>query len=127
MKKSNFIYTIALASLLGGSMISCDKQLSEPPANARVDGTAVTDEKTARIVLNGVYTRFANVTGDNITLWTVNNVSGGMLAGTLGYGFGVVQDENNDNANAGYPGQLWGTMYGIISAANGLIKGVEAT
>lgn len=127
MKKLNLIYTIAVVSLLSGSLSSCDKQLSEPPANARVDGTAVTDEKTARIVLNGVYSSFANVSSDNVTEWTTNNVGGGMLAGTLGYGFGQLQDERNDNVNAGYPGMQWGNMYKIIMAANGLIKGVEET
>lgn len=127
MKKTYFTYIIAMASLLSAGFVSCDKQLSEPPANARVDGTAVTDEKTAQIVLNGVYARFANVTDNNITDWTANNVSGGMLAGTLGYGFGQMQDEKNDNINAGYPSALWGRMYGVISAANGLIKGVEET
>lgn len=105
---------------------SCDKQLSEPPANARVEGTAITDQKTAQTALNGVYYRFANVTGDNITMWREHHIPGGMLSGLLGYGFGAVADERNDNVNAGYVSGIWGQSYLLVNAANGVIDGVNS-
>ncbi|MCK7555650.1 RagB/SusD family nutrient uptake outer membrane protein [Chitinophaga sedimenti] len=106
-------------------LCACDKQLSEPPANARVEGTAITDQKTANTALNGVYYRFANVTVNNITLWSAHHLPGGMLTGMLGYGLGSVADERNDNVNAGYPAQAWGESYLLLNAANGLIDAVN--
>jgi hypothetical protein len=122
--KRVLIYVLLLASC--GLFASCDKQLSEPPANARVEGTAITDQKTAQTALNGVYYRFANVTGDNITLWREHHIPGGMLSGLLGYGFGPVADERNDNVNAGYVTGIWGQSYLLINAANGVIDGVNS-
>jgi hypothetical protein len=107
-------------------LAACDKQLSAPPANARVSGTAITDQKTAQTNLNGVYYRFANVTSDNITLWREHHLPGAMLSGWLGYGLGAVADENNDNVNAGYVPIIWTESYQLITAANGVIDGVNA-
>lgn len=105
---------------------SCNKKLDALPKNAKVDATAVIDQKSAQIALNGAYYRLANVTSDNITLWTTHQVFPGMLAGTLGYAFGSVPDELNDNVNAGYAPQVWTQNYLIINAANGVIGGVNA-
>jgi starch-binding outer membrane protein, SusD/RagB family len=126
MKNINKLYISCLALSLGLTITSCEKQLSMPPANARVEGTAITDEKTAQIVLNGVYAQFANVTSNNITSWDLNNTSGGYLSGTLGYGAGSVQDESNDNVQAGSTPGLWAYAYRVVNAANGLIEGIES-
>lgn len=121
--KRSLLYILFLLLVSGQS--SCDKQLSEPPANARVEGTAITDQKTAQIALNGVYFQFANVNVDNVTDWTNHQVPGGLLTGWISYGYGQVNEEFNDNANASYHNAVWNESYKIISAANGLIQGIE--
>ncbi|SKB58716.1 SusD family protein [Sphingobacterium nematocida] len=128
MKNSfKYIYINTVLLLILG-LSSCDKQLSEMPANARVEGTAITDEKTAQIALNGVYYQFANMDAtNNVTKWDYHNVSGGMLAGTIGYAAGVLEDELNNNVQAGYPSFFWAYCYRVINAANGLIEGIEST
>lgn len=115
---------ILLAAFFG-TLVSCDKQLSEPPANARVDGTAITDQKSAQTVLNGAYYRFANVDNNNVTNWTSNQVAGGMYNGLLAYGFGQVPDEKNENANAGYAPMIWTQAYLLVTATNAVIDGVS--
>ena len=114
-----------LLVFLVAAQLSCDKQLSAPPANARVEGTAITDQKTAQIALNGAYYRFANVTEDNITYWRTHEVVGGMLSGMLGYGFGPLPDELNDAGNGGSLGTLaWDENYLLLNAANGVMQGI---
>jgi len=117
---SNYIFLIFLLAVES----SCDKQLSKPPANARVEGTAITDQKTAQIALNGVYYRFANVTSDNITNWTSHQVPCSMSSGMLGYGFGSFPEESNNLVN-GYGSIIWSESYLMLNAANGVIQGIE--
>jgi hypothetical protein len=107
------------------ALTSCEKELSEPPANARVEGTAITDQRSAQVALNGVYYRFANVTSENITYWRSHHIPGGLLSGMLGYGFGAGADEENNNASSGYTGGIWSENYLMINAANGVIEGVN--
>ncbi len=121
--KNSHIYLIAIFCTL--ALSACDKQLSEPPANAKVDATAITDQKSAQVALNGAYYRFANVNADNVTDWVDQNVSGGMLAGTIGYGLGPADDESNLNATASYLPSIWSTAYKLINTANGVIAGVN--
>jgi hypothetical protein len=109
-----------------GILVSCDKQLSEPPANARVDGTAITDQKSAQTVLNGAYYRFANVSDNNVTDWSNHQIAGAMYSGMLAYGFGSVADERNENVNAGYVIPIWTNSYQLINAANGVIDGISS-
>lgn len=118
------IYAIAVFCTIAFS--ACDKQLSEPPANAKVDGTVIIDQKSAQVALNGVYYRFANVNSDNITNWIDQNVSGGMLAGTLTYAYGEGYGEQvNNNANPQYVNKLWSPAYQVVNAANGVLEGIE--
>ncbi len=117
------IYILSIAFCMIFS--SCDKQLSEPPANARVEGTAITDQKSAITALNGVYYRFANVTADNVTYWQNHQVPGGMYSGWLQYGFGLSQDEQNNNVNSGFAGSIWSQSYLLITAANAVIDGIQ--
>ena len=120
----SIIYFLILAGVAGS--FSCSKQLDALPKNAKVDKTAIIDQRSAQIALNGVYYRLANVTSDNITDWTSHQVFPGMLAGTLGYAFGNVPDELNDNVNAGYAPMVWTQSYLMVNAANGVIGGVNA-
>src|SRR6185312_5640403 len=121
--KRLLIYFILFALLAAYS--SCNKQLNEPPKNAKVDINAIVDQQSAQVALNGVYYRFANVTSDNITDWTTHQVFSGMLTGVLGYAFGAFPEETNDNVNSQYSSSLWSENYLIINAANGVINGVN--
>jgi starch-binding outer membrane protein, SusD/RagB family len=122
MKK---LYKLLL--LIAGISIlySCKKQLSEPPADASTNVTAVTDQQSAQVVLNGAYNRFANVNSNNVTDWTYHELSGGMLTGMLGYGAGAAPDETNNNVSSSYVPPLWTDAYNLVNAVNGLISGVN--
>lgn len=122
--KRTIIYSCLLFSI--GAFFSCNKKLSELPTTAKVDANAITDQNSAQAALNGVYYRLANVTSNNVTSWINHQVFGGMLAGTIGYGFGTVQDELNMNATSGYASSVWNENYLIINAANGVIQGVTS-
>ncbi|MBK8088922.1 MAG: RagB/SusD family nutrient uptake outer membrane protein [Chitinophagaceae bacterium] len=122
--KHILLYTFLPALLL--LQFSCNKQLSEPPKNAKVEVTAITDQQTAQIALNGAYHRFANVDANNVTDWTTHQVWPGMLAGSIGYGLGALSDERNDNVNSSYAGIVWNQNYLILNAANGVINGTDA-
>lgn len=120
-------HTYTIISLLFFALLcsSCDKELSKLPNNARVAETAITDLHSAKMALNGVYYRFANVNSDNISNWVYNNTTGGLLAGTLSYGLGPLPEEKNDNVNSISPNVQWDYAYQLILAANGVIQGVE--
>lgn len=121
MKKIN-IYGVALLSMLTFS--ACDKELSTPPPNAKVNGTAIIDQKTAQIVLNGVYYRFSNASTTQ-TSWTSQNAGPAMLTGMLGYAFGsAYQIENNINLNALLIPSIWTNSYQLLAQANGFIDGL---
>lgn len=122
--KRLIIYIFFFAAI--APTLSCNKQLDALPKNAKVDVTAIVDEKTAQIALNGVYYRLANVTSDNVTNWTSHQVWNGMLNGNLGYGLGAVQDEMNDNVQSSYAPLVWNENYLILNAANGVINGINA-
>lgn len=123
MKTSRFlIYTLLAAQSI--ILSGCDKELSEPPANARVEGNTITDQKTAQTVLNGAYYQFAQVSSDNVTNWKGHQVSGGLLAGTIAYGYGELPDERNENVSSFAVPQFWNETYMLINAANGVIDGI---
>lgn len=123
MKTSQFIiYTILAAQSM--ILLGCNKELSEPPANARVEGNTITDQKTAQTVLNGAYYQFALVSSDNVTNWKGHQIAGGLLSGALAYGYGEVPDERNENVNSFVVPQFWNETYLLINAANGVIDGI---
>jgi starch-binding outer membrane protein, SusD/RagB family len=122
--KRLFIYLIVMAVVVAN--YSCNKQLDALPKNAKVDATAIVDQRSAQIALNGVYYRLANVTSDNITDWTTHQVWPAMLAGPIGYAFGAYPDEANDNVNAQYAPAVWNQTYLLVNAANGVIGGVNS-
>lgn len=106
---------------------ACNKDLSKPPQNAKVDVNAIVDQKTAQIALNGVYYRFANANeATNYTTWNYHEVPGALYAGYLGYGSGGMQDESNININSAFSASMWVEAYKLINAANGTIRGVNA-
>ena len=106
---------------------ACNKDLAALPKTALVDGNTIIDAATSQIALNGVYYQFANISAasENTTSWASHEVPPAMLAGYLGYGFGSVPDEQNDNVNAQYISTAWAEAYTVINAANGVISGVQ--
>jgi starch-binding outer membrane protein, SusD/RagB family len=122
MKKFSLYILTGIVLLLS---YACEKQLSEPPKNEKVDGTAIIDQATAQIGLNGVYFMLANVDRSaNITGWTSHGVYPDYLAGYLGYGYGQTPEENSV-MTGGYD-QCWMESYSCINTANGVIKSVTA-
>ena len=125
MKKLNF-YTILLFNVL--VLSACDKELSTPPPNAKVNGTAVIDAKSAQVTLNGVYYRFSNST-NTATDWKGYNMGPAQLTGMIGYQTGDAEPlENNINLapnDVRYIPAYWTTCYQLLSAANGFIDGLN--
>jgi len=123
MKK---IYFYTLVSCLIFTLISCEKELSTPPPNAKVNGTAVVDLKSAQNTLNGVYYRQANASATTYN-WQNQNVHPGMLTGMLGYGLGAYDDETNNNLNSRFMQVLnpWAQWYATVNAANGMLDGLK--
>jgi len=108
------------------SLTSCESQLGALPENAKVDGNTVLDAPTARIALNGVYFRFANVSQDNgITQWTNNERLPAQLTGYMMYGYGTGAGAPEDNQMLSSSDIYWSYSYGIINAANSLIGGMD--
>lgn len=108
------------------TMTSCESQLGALPENAKVDGNTVLDAATARIALNGVYFRFANVsTIRNITEWSNNERLPAQLAGYMMYGYGTGVGSPEDNQMTTSADTYWLYSYGIVNAANSLIGGMD--
>lgn len=118
---------LAVACVFGSATFtSCESELGALPENAKVDGNTVLDAPTARIALNGVYFRFANVsTTNNITQWTNNERLPGQLAGYIGYGYGTGAGSPEDNQMLSSSNTYWLYGYGIINAANSLIHAMD--
>lgn len=119
------LYIIAVIIIM--SAAACKKQLNAPPPNAKVNGTAIVDQKSAQVTLNGVYYQFANATS-TLYDWETQNVLPSMLSGMLGYAFGAYDDEVNDNLNSRmiFTNNPWGSWYETITAANGFLEGINA-
>ena len=123
MKQSAIYFTILCLTLF---ISSCDKQLSAPPRNARVEGFAITNQASAQTALNGAYYRFASVTSENAdaTYWNTHQLWGAMLTGALGYAYGALDDESNANIRSGLTGTVWNESYLLINTANSVLDGV---
>lgn len=118
-----FALAYAVSSL---TFTSCESELGALPENAKVDGNTVLDAATARIALNGVYYRFANVSaGDNITQWRNNERLPAQLSGYMTYGYGTGAGAPEDNQMLSSAGQYWMYGYGIINASNSLIHAMD--
>ncbi len=108
---------------------SCDKKLSAPPRNARVEGFAITNQASAQTALNGAYYRFASVTtaDADATYWKTHQLWGAMLTGAIGYGFGALADETNNNVQSGSTTATWDESYMLINAANAVVNWSKCT
>jgi hypothetical protein len=124
--KKIILLTIPVTCLL--IMSACNKQLSEPPPNAKVNGTIIVDLKSAQVALNGVYYQFANMT-PTIYQWQNQNVLPSMLTGMLGYGAGTYTDESNLNLNSRFMqiSNPWGQWYESLTASNGFLEALNIT
>ncbi len=101
---------------------SCKKDLNALPENSRVAEVVITDGKTAEIALNGAYYSFAN--GSPLkTNWTNHERFPAMYAGYLGYGFGMMGEEENQTDGDG--SVYWEEEYRLLNAVNGSLKGVS--
>lgn len=115
-------YKLIVIALVLAGVYGCEKELSAPPKNAKVEGNTILDQATAQIALNGAYYKFANATNIR-TDWQDHQIIPGMMAGYLGYGFGSLDAEDNINENNA--GDYWAESYAAINAANGVIEGVS--
>lgn len=127
MKRKFINILVGLACMSSAlSLISCESQLGALPENAKVDGNTVLDAPTARIALNGVYFRFANVSlGNNTAQWTNNERLPAQLSGYMTYGYGTGAGAPEDNQMVSSSETYWSYSYGIINAANSLIGGMD--
>jgi hypothetical protein len=123
--RKNHIYCLFAFCLL--VLSACKKELNAPPPNAKVNGTAVVDLKSAQVTLNGVYYQFAHATPTSYD-WQVQNVHPSMLSGMLGYGYEAYTDEANLNLSSRFMqvSNPWERWYKTISAANGFLDGLKA-
>ncbi|WP_285009318.1 RagB/SusD family nutrient uptake outer membrane protein [Pedobacter faecalis] len=117
------LYKILTAAVMLTVIYSCEKELGALPKNAKVESNTILDQATAQIALNGAYYNFANATNIK-TGWQMHQVLPAMFAGYLGYGFGQLGQEDNQNLSAS--GTFWDESYRSLNAANGVLKGVNA-
>lgn len=102
---------------------SCKKDLNALPESSRVAESVITDGKTAEIALNGAYALFANASSTQ-TNWKNHERYPAMFAGYLGYGYGQIQEEENQTAGDG--NVYWAEEYELLNATNGSLNGVSA-
>ena len=86
--KNNYIKLFALV-VLSACLGACKKELNVFPTTTEVDGNVITDQNSARVVLNGVYYRFADAGFDRNKVpsikWTdlnedfASELSGGLV------------------------------------------------
>lgn len=121
----------ALLILIAGVYAGCENQLNALPGQSKVEGNVIIDQKTAEVALNGVYYRFAEGGDDRgtaSTMWAGSHeISPANLSGYITYPYGGNSFDNNAQIPAGDYGvaRLWSSNYGVINAANGVIKQIE--
>lgn len=128
--KTIFIQVLALG-VVTLSLASCEKELNALPDQAKVEGNVIVDERSAKVALNGVYYRFANVaenftTGLPGTQWSwVHEIYPSSMSGNIVYYQGpYVGGENNFAPEGSEPAQIWRVYYNLVNAANGVIAGL---
>jgi len=117
------IYKLFLLGSVLTVLYSCGKELGALPKNAKVEENTILDQATAQIALNGAYYNFANASTTRAN-WQQHQLLPATLAGYLGYGYGPLPQE--DNQNTSVSGVYWEESYKALNAANGVIKGVNA-
>lgn len=117
-----------MALSLAGLLASCSDELNEYPSQSRVDGNVVTDVKSAKALLNGVYYTYAMCGTDyyGIKSTRCSNYYEALpatLAGTAEYYQGPYMFEtHNTSTMQNYGSSFWSSFYGTINAANAAIK-----
>ncbi|SMC55347.1 RagB/SusD family nutrient uptake outer membrane protein [Pedobacter africanus] len=117
------LYKILAVAIIITTGYGCEKELSAPPKNAKVEGNTIIDQATSQIALNGAYYNFANATNIK-TGWQMHQILPAEFAGYIGYGFGSFGEELN--ITKGASGTFWNESYRALNAANGVIAGVNA-
>ena len=125
MKNNNISLLIFLMIALSSG--ACKKQLNVYPTTSEVDGNLITDQASAKSVLNGVYFEFANGSTFNnspVTNWClVNETTPSDLAGSLINNYYVdyfyTHTFTPTTTTLDY---LWVYGYTLVNAANGFIK-----
>lgn len=116
------LYKLLAAGFIIVSTYGCEKNLSAPPKNAKVEGNTIIDQATSQIALNGAYYNFANATNIK-TGWQNHQIMPAQFAGYMGYGFGSSQTELNNTQQSS--GTYWQESYQALNAANGVIAGIN--
>ncbi|MEJ2884532.1 RagB/SusD family nutrient uptake outer membrane protein [Pedobacter sp. GR22-6] len=116
------LYRLFAAGLVILSTYGCEKNLSAPPKNAKVEGNTIIDQATSQIALNGAYYNFANATNIK-TGWQQHQLLPAQFAGYMGYGFGSMPNEVNITEQSS--GTYWQESYQALNAANGVISGIN--
>ncbi|SMD17213.1 RagB/SusD family nutrient uptake outer membrane protein [Pedobacter nyackensis] len=112
-------------------LVSCKKELNALPAQAKVEGNAIVDQKSAQVALNGVYLRFAEGGDDRGTpsiLWARSHEAPpSVLAGNHRQSNGVTPFEENSQITASdySAGNIWSNAYSLVNAANGVIDQIN--
>ena len=120
-----------LIVVLSGSLLcACKKELNVYPTTSEVDGQVITDQASAFVVLNGVYSRFANVSKDRNNIPTVkwsdvNEAIPSSLTGTLSNSSQPWNPAGFTPTTFGADFQ-WVYGYGIVNAANGFLKNIAS-
>ncbi|MDR6784484.1 hypothetical protein ABIE26_002127 [Pedobacter africanus] len=117
------LYKILAVVVVITAGYGCEKELSAPPKNAKVEGNTIIDAPTSQIALNGAYYNFANATNIK-TGWQWHQILPSTFAGYIGYGYGA--GSNESNITTGNSGMYWEESYRALNAANGVIAGVTA-
>lgn len=123
MKKSALYIIIVVGAAAAYS--SCSKELNAPPTQALVEGSVVTDQKSAEVALNGVYAQFAQQAVSasvQSTNWAfMREIFPAQLGGWMQYAFGRTYENTNlltPSQTAGY----WTPNYSLLNAANVAIE-----
>ena len=118
--------------ILAGVQYSCKKDLNALPSNFKVDGNVITDAKSAKLALNGVYLNFAEVGESAAQISTQyyydNEVYPSLAVGAIAYMFDDLPAvTRTQSVETGWEvNEVWQSNYKTINAANGFMKGIEA-
>lgn len=130
MKKS-IIYI--LLGLLALAQYSCKKDLNALPKSQKVDGNVITDYKSAKTALNGVYYNLAEVSntyGDPIVfIHFYSELYPAMAVGAVDYYYGslpvTTRTQSVGDISSSEVLSTWQTNYTIINSANAVISNIE--
>lgn len=131
MYKLKYFFIIATTISI---IASCSKQLNVYPTTSEVDGQIITDSTSARVVLNGVYYRFANAGTDNFpgnpsTKWAdIWEYIPSELVGTVYSSY--LLDEIylfKFDYTSSYISKIWNYGYNLVNASNGFLKNLNSS